>query len=368
MINHEDIPSSQDALPRPIPRDVLDQLDPLLALAIQNIKEGCEPPILKPMFWDAILILRRTGMRFADLAHLEAPSNHNRGGCLGQDADGDWWIHIRPDTTKMKREHQIPTSPEDGSVEAILRQAERVQTIPDHFGQNYLFCTEQGVLTYTAFYKALEKLGRYLNYVGKPYAITPHQFRHTIATDMISNSLDLAIVKEFLGHKSLTMTLKYVKVYKEVLQAKYQDYRAHTNLHSAFVPLPMQAFSLGMSFTNPGTLMPGWVEGYEGRLYRFELPSGIGVCEQTPGLQLPCVTSSQCSTSCTKLRAGKQHLSAWESRITGLQATIETLKDCPGYEWHCQQHQRELRQIEKIITTIQTEGFWDGRMHNTEGY
>jgi site-specific recombinase XerD/AraC-like DNA-binding protein len=240
LIDREDIPSAQTPLPRPIPVAVLDQLDPLLAYALQEINNGCEPPLLEPIFWDAILLLRRTGMRFADLAHLEAPMAHNRGGCLGQDGDGDWWIHIRPETTKMRREHQIPTRAEDGIMEAIRRQTERVQSIPDHFGKAYLFRTEQGVLTYKAFCKALGKLSPYLICAGQPYEITPHQFRHTIATDMINEGVELILVKEFLGHASLAMTMRYVKVYRAGLQAKYQAYRARTSQQNLFTPLPIQ--------------------------------------------------------------------------------------------------------------------------------
>ena len=367
LIDREDIPSCQNPLPRPIPPDVLDQLDPLLEEAIENMVIGREPPILEPMFWDAILILRRTGMRFADLAHLEAPTANNRGGCLGQDSDGDWWIHIRPEKTKMGREHQIPTSVEDGTVEAICRQSERVEDIPDHFSESYLFRTKQAVLTYGAFRKALDKLSRYLSYAGRSYEITPHQFRHTIATDMIDKGVDIIAVKEFLGHKSLSMTLRYIKVYRKGLQAKYQQYRACNKQQSYILPaLSTQLLVLDMEPIQPEEIVAGWVEGYEGKLYRFELPNGLGVCEQPPGLQLACTTGGQCSTNCTKLKAGKRHLSAWENRLSGFQMTLEALKDCPGYERSCQQHEIELRQAEKVIATIQTEGYWNGRIHNAE--
>jgi len=365
LITREDLPSPETPLPRPIPPDVLDQLDPLLDQAIQDITSGHEPPILEPIFWDAILILRRTGMRYADLAHLKAPSTRNRGGCLGQDGDGDWWVRINAETTKTGREHQIPTVQEDGVVDAILRQSERVKTAPDHFGESFLFRTQQGVLTYTAMCKALNKLSRYLVYAGQPYAITPHQFRHTIATDMIDKGTDIIVVKEFLGHASLKTTLQYIQVYREGLQVKYQNYRNRTRQQNVFTPLPPQLFSSSIASTESGEVASGWVEGYEGRLYRFDLPTGLGVCEQPTRLQLPCVMSG-CSTTCPKLRAGQQHRSVWENRISVLQVTMDKLKDYPGHEEICQQHEQELRQAEKVVATIQKEGFWDGRIHNAE--
>src|SRR6266571_1881961 len=78
LIWEEDIPPRPEALPRPIPPDVLDQFDPLLEQAEKAIKEGQEPSILAPVFWDALLILRHTGMRFEDLAHLKAPDERGK--------------------------------------------------------------------------------------------------------------------------------------------------------------------------------------------------------------------------------------------------------------------------------------------------
>ena len=366
LIDREDIPSSNDNLPRPIPPDVLAQFDPLLEQAVQAIISEQTPPILEPIFWDALLILRNTGMRFADLAHLEAPNAQNRGGCLGQDADEDHWVHIQAEKTKMGREHQIPTLDEDGTVAAILRQSQRVKNIPNHFNESYLFRTQERVLTYSAFYKALKKLSPYLIYMDQPYEITPHQFRHTLATKMYEATGDIVAVKEFLGHRSLSMTLRYVKVYNQGVQAKYYDYRARTRQQNYKLSrTTTQLLGAGMSSRNPGEPLAGWVDGYEGKLYRFELLDGLGICEQPPGLQLPCL-KGQCSTRCTKLHVGNQHLPVWKNRVSSLQKTIAALRGCPGYEGSCQQHEQELRQTEKVIATIQKEGFWDGRIHNVE--
>jgi len=60
-----------------------------------------------------------------------------------------------------------------------------------------------------------------------------HQFRHSIATDMIEQGIDIYTVKEFLGHKSLAMTEKYVKVYLSSLKAKYDAYRVKKQQTSA---------------------------------------------------------------------------------------------------------------------------------------
>ncbi len=229
LIWSEDIPAPKQALPRPIPPDVVDQLDQLLDLAMQATSSGQETAIHPPMIWDAILILRRTGMRYEDLAHLKAPDIHGRNGCLQQDSDGYWWVCIDHKITKMGRDHHIPTKMSDGVVEAVHRQRDRVKDLPNHFEENYLFRTPQGVLSYGHFRIALRKLAPHLIHEGNPYAITPHQFRHTIATDMVETGVDIYTVKEFLGHKSIAMTERYVKVYLTSLKVKYDAYRAKSS-------------------------------------------------------------------------------------------------------------------------------------------
>ena len=206
LIWKEDIPKRPQTLPRPIPPSVLDQLDPLLEKAKKALQEHQEPFLLAPIYWDALLILRHTGMRFEDLAHLKAPDEHGKNGCLDQDSDGYWWIRIEHTNTKMGKDHRIPTRTSDGVIDAIRRQSERSEQIPNHFGGCYLFRTEHGLLPYLTFAMALKRLAPSLQYEGRPYVIAPHQFRHTIATDMIEQGVDIYTVKEFLGHTSLAMT------------------------------------------------------------------------------------------------------------------------------------------------------------------
>src|SRR6266700_8151232 len=103
----------------------------------------------------------------------------------------------------------IPTRTSDGVIDAIRRQSERSEQIPNHFGGCYLFRTEHGLLPYLTFAMALKRLAPSLHYEGRPYVIAPHQFRHTIATDMIEQGVDIYTVKELLGHTSLAMTERY---------------------------------------------------------------------------------------------------------------------------------------------------------------
>jgi integrase len=223
----EDMPSAPLTQPRPLPPDVLDQLDGLLEQAGIALEAGQNPAILSPMYWDAVQILRRTGMRFEDLAHLKMTDAHGRGGCLVQDSEGYWWIAIDHRFTKTGRDHRIPTRQSDGVIAAIERQQKRAHAFPNYFQEHYLFRHERGILDGNTFRNVLQqKLAPHLLHEGKPYRLTAHQFRHSIATEMIDQGIDVYTVKEFLGHRSLGMTERYIQIYLKSLKAKYDAYRA----------------------------------------------------------------------------------------------------------------------------------------------
>lgn len=359
LIWAEDIPSRSEGNPRPIPPDVIPRLDALIERARVDMEAGLEPPLLKREFWNGIMILRRTGMRFEDLAHLIAPGSASGKGCLEQDGEGSWWVVVRPDNEKTHRERRIPTLESDGVIAAIRRQQALVADVPDRFGQDYLFRTVRGVLTFSTFRDALTRLGKELMHEGHPYPISPHQFRHTLATDMAQRGVDIYIIKEILGHTSIAMTERYIKLYKKTLKDRYDDYTASRGPTGATA---LVAAYRGGGHASSGISVARRVRDRHGDSLRSPLPDGEGICYHQAEND-PCPTPPVCAT-CARLQATKRHLPYWAAVVADLRTTVETLADDPRSARAWRRCAQELAHAEYMIATIEREGHWNGRIHN----
>ena len=71
-------------------------------------------------------------------------------------------------------------------------------------------------------------LSRYTGVEGTGRHMNPHAFRHTFATQMLSNGCDVRIVQELLGHSSISTTQRYTHVTTEKLIETYRKAHPHS--------------------------------------------------------------------------------------------------------------------------------------------
>ncbi len=202
LIYDEDRPPQPKKRPRPILESVLDQLLSHLEL-------------LPPYARNLVTILSVVGLRAIDALHLTET-------CLEFDAAGDprlhWYNH------KLKRDGRpLPVTTE--VAEAIQRQQALVREIPDLFGKCYLFRTKRGLYRVHRFCDHLNELAQHVPILGPDghiYRFKPHQFRHTVGTQMINNGMGIADVMAYLDHMSPEMTLRYAEIGDETLKQKFK--------------------------------------------------------------------------------------------------------------------------------------------------
>lgn len=71
---------------------------------------------------------------------------------------------------------------------------------------------------------------RYAILAGLPLATTPHVLRHSFATDLLTQGVDLRLVQEFLGHKNIATTQIYAHVTSPRLRKIHRQFHGGRKL------------------------------------------------------------------------------------------------------------------------------------------
>jgi len=78
--------------------------------------------------------------------------------------------------------------------------------------------------------RSIEKMiKRYALLAGLPITTTPHVMRHSFATDLLSQGVDIRILQEFLGHKSISATQIYAHVTSKKLREIHKQFHGGSN-------------------------------------------------------------------------------------------------------------------------------------------
>jgi integrase len=145
---------------------------------------ACSADHLKPILITAI----NTGMRAGEILHLRWDQVDFNNGL------------ITVDKTKSGEARKIPMN------EDLTRTLQKIklQTASD---SGYVFCKADGK-PYGSVKKAFGTVRRKLIEEGIQY-FRFHDLRHTFASHLVMNGVDLVSVKELLGHRTIKMTMRY---------------------------------------------------------------------------------------------------------------------------------------------------------------
>jgi site-specific recombinase XerD len=207
--------------------------------------------------------LARTGLRRGEFLDLKVDSVVQIGAA--------YWLHVP--LGKLRTDRYIPLHPQ---LKELLDAW--VADRPANLREPWLFMAHGRRIGPESVRKALLRVAGQAG-LGP---VTPHQLRHTLATQAINRGMSLEAIAALLGHKSMRMTMVYAKISNRTVADEYFNVSAQVEaLYDAPKELPAEA------------------EGQEMRKLRAEMHRrmlGNGYCARPIGLD--CHFESICE-SCT---------------------------------------------------------------------
>ena len=204
LIRRQDFPPNPQYLPRPLsPPD-----DQLLQQELRRTGD---------LAANALLLTRATGIRIGECIDLALD-------CLRPLAPDQWALHVP--LGKLHTERLVPVDDD------IRQTVARILALRALSSPALLAKSEGGLLPRPsgrdAFYLTLTAaLANAAKRAGCSGHVTPHQLRHTYASEMIRLGVSLPALMRLLGHKDIRMTLRYVQVTQQDLQREFHAARQH---------------------------------------------------------------------------------------------------------------------------------------------
>ena len=246
-----DVPRLDDPLPR-----FIDD-----AAAAKLLRAARESP--DPFARLTVEFLARTGLRRSEFVNLTIDSVVQIGSA--------YWLHVP--LGKMRTDRYIPLHPQ---LKELLD--EWIADRADGLREPWLFMRRGRRIGVRSVEQAVASVARE---AGISH-LTPHQLRHTLATQAINRGMSLEAIAALLGHKSMRMTMVYAKIANRTVADEY--FKVSEKVEALY-DTPKE--------------LPATAEGAEMRKLRAEMHRrmlGNGYCARPVGLD--CHFESICE-SCT---------------------------------------------------------------------
>lgn len=190
LIFSNDYPTKDEPLPRFLPDDA--------AAALLKAAEASDDLFARV----AVTLLLRTGLRRSELVGLTVDSVVRIGS-------SDW---LRVPVGKLHNDRYVPVHPEvkrclDEWMAARGRQK----------WSTLMFVRYGEPISHRSVAAAVQRVATAAG-LGR---VTPHQRRHTLATQAVNRGMSLESIAAMLGHRSLEMTLVYARVANRTVEKEY---------------------------------------------------------------------------------------------------------------------------------------------------
>ena len=130
-----------------------------------------------------------------------------------------YYTGMRP--SEVLRLEQKDIDLKSDTILVRLSKTKRFRVIPIHPKLKKLLADKRSRLDLISINKHLKSALRHaLTRLGLPeYALTPYQFRHTFATQVLSETKDLRAVQQLLGHTDIKTTTVYAHALPHALKS-----------------------------------------------------------------------------------------------------------------------------------------------------
>ncbi|HCI9483938.1 TPA: tyrosine-type recombinase/integrase [Raoultella ornithinolytica] len=183
-------------------------------------------------YWLTVLdAFRYTGMRLNQLLHIQ----------LGDINLSEGYLDLCLEGSKTHREWRVPIV---SALKPRLNYLIEKSTELGAGNEDYLFDVNRIQLKRHVAWDAAkvhQKIRSFFRRLSKEcgFTVSPHRFRHTLATELMkSPERNLQLVKDLLGHRSVSTTMEYVELKMDIvgktLEAElslHTDVTGERNLH-----------------------------------------------------------------------------------------------------------------------------------------
>ena len=153
-------------------------------------------------------LLFASGLRVAEVRTLQRSDLHLK----------ERYVRVRG---KGDKEREVPFTPKAGKALEDYLLHLRPQLQRKGSTEEALFLSRRGSrLTERGIEALVENAARKASFTLR---IHPHMLRHTFATELLNNGLDLRVLQELMGHESINTTSIYTHVTYEDLRKTYEN-------------------------------------------------------------------------------------------------------------------------------------------------